>query len=91
MPNPARHNVILYGTNWCPDCIRAKLVLRRLGVNYTFINTDQDPEAEQLVIRYNQGKRIVPTIFFPDDSVLVEPSNQELTARVIALGLVEQN
>jgi mycoredoxin len=83
--------IIMYGTDWCPDCVRAKLVLRRLGVDYTYINTDKDPEAEQLVIEYNQGIRIVPTIFFPDGKALVEPSNKELTTKVMDLGLTAKS
>jgi mycoredoxin len=88
MSGSTKEEIIMYGTNWCPDCIRARLVFRKLGVSYTFINTDQDPEAEKLVIDFNDGTRVVPTIFFPDGSTLVEPSNNELTARVINLGLV---
>jgi mycoredoxin len=60
-------------------------------VEYTYINTDKDEAAENLVIEYNQGKRIVPTIFFPDESTLVEPSHKQLTEKVTSLGLVKQN
>lgn len=80
----------MYGTNWCPDCVRAKLVLKKLNVEYTYINTDHDKQAEELVIKHNNGRRIVPTIFFPDKSALVEPSNRELTEKVIGLGLAEK-
>ena len=91
MTDPIKPEIIMYGTDWCPDCLRAKLVLRRLGVQYTYINTDKDKEAENRVIEHNQGTRIVPTIFFPDNSTLVEPSNQELTEKIINLGLAKQN
>jgi mycoredoxin len=87
MSRPTTEDVIMYGTNWCPDCIRAKWVLRKLGVSYSFINTDKDSEAEKLVIEVNQGTRVIPTIFFPDGSTLVEPSNDALTTRVLDLGL----
>lgn len=52
----------LYATSWCPDCRVAKRVLRELGVDYREIDIEQDPEAAELVIRENQGKRRVPTI-----------------------------
>jgi mycoredoxin len=90
MSDHTPNKIIMYGTDWCPDCIRAKLVFKKLGADYTYINTDQDPEAEQLVIEYNHGTRIVPTIFFPDESALVEPSNQELTEKVVRLGLAKK-
>jgi mycoredoxin len=41
------------------------------------------------VVEHNGGKRVVPTIFFPDGSVLVEPSNQTLSEKIIELGLVK--
>jgi mycoredoxin len=90
MTDTPKKEIIMYGTNWCPDCVRAKLVLKKLNVEYTYINTDRDKEAEELVIKHNNGRRIVPTIFFPDDSALVEPSNRELTEKVIELGLAEK-
>jgi mycoredoxin len=32
-------------------------------------------------VRVNQGKQSVPTIVFPDGSILVEPSARELAAK----------
>lgn len=87
MNDTSYNEIIMYGTDWCPDCVRAKLVFKKLGVAFTYINTDRDKQAEELVIEHNNGTRIVPTIFFPDNSALVEPSNRELTAKVIELGL----
>lgn len=87
MTDTSNNEIIMYGTDWCPDCVRAKLVLKKLGIAFTYINTDHDKKAEELVIEHNNGTRIVPTIFFPDNSALVEPSNRELTAKVIELGL----
>ncbi|WP_425479775.1 glutaredoxin family protein [Dehalogenimonas alkenigignens] len=26
--------IIMYGTTWCPDCVRAKSVFKQLGVTY---------------------------------------------------------
>src|SRR3990172_4926601 len=43
-------------------------------------------EAERRVLELNQGKRIIPTIFFPDGSLLVEPSDADL-ARQLGLQL----
>ena len=42
----------------------------------------QDPEAIAYVEEVNQGQRIVPTIVFPDGSILVEPSNAELAEKL---------
>ena len=81
-------NIRMYSTGWCPDCIRAKAVMRRLKVKYTEIDVDKDREGYRVVIEHNGGRRIVPTIFFPDGSVLVEPSNKALSEKLIELGLV---
>lgn len=82
-------NIMMYSTAWCPDCRRAKGVMKRLKVDFTEIDVDHDKEGYQVVVDYNGGKRIVPTIFFPDGSVLVEPSNAELIEKLTSLGLVD--
>jgi len=80
--------VRMYSTSWCPDCVRAKAVMRRLKVNFAEIDVDVDQEGYQIVVDHNGGRRIVPTIFFPDGSVLVEPSNKALSEKLVELGLV---
>ncbi len=73
MPNSI---IIVYGTDWCRDCRRAKGVLERFHIPYEWINIDIDPSAEAFVLVQNKGLRIVPTILFPDSTILTEPSNQ---------------
>lgn len=82
--------VEMYSTNWCPDCVRARLVLKRLKVAFVEIDIERDKAGYARVLEQNGGQRIVPTIFFPDGSVLVEPSSQALTEHVIRLGLVPE-
>jgi thioredoxin reductase (NADPH) len=52
----------LYITSWCPDCQEAKQFLRERGVSFEETNVDEDPDAEELVLRVNEGLRKVPTI-----------------------------
>ena len=54
--------VTMYGTTWCGDCRRAKQFLRDRGVAFREVNIDERPDAEQLVLRVNNGRRKVPTI-----------------------------
>lgn len=89
MAEKAKSKIMMYSTNWCPDCRRAKLVMRRLGVEFTEIDVDRDEEGYRIVLEHNGGKRVVPTIFFPDGSVLVEPSNHALVEKLTGLGLVK--
>jgi len=54
--------VRLYTTSWCADCWYAKQFLRERGVPFEEINVDEDPDAEELILRVNGGLRKVPTI-----------------------------
>jgi mycoredoxin len=74
--------LIVYGANWCGDCRRTRRFLNQFQIPYEFINVDQDKEAEQFVIKTNRGFRSVPTIVFPDGSILVEPSNRQLAEKL---------
>jgi len=53
--------IIMYTTAWCGDCRRAKLFLRERNVPFREVNVDEDPDAEDLVLRVNEGRRKVPT------------------------------
>jgi len=72
----------VYGAPWCSDCKRAKKFLGEQRVHYDWVDVEQNAEGLALVERVNKGKRIIPTIVFEDESILVEPSNAELAARL---------
>ncbi len=82
------HDIIVYGTTWCPDCVRAKNVLRKVGVEYQWIDIGKDAEGRAFVEQVNNGMRVVPTILFPNGDTLAEPSNAELTEK---LGTLDHN
>ncbi len=81
----AETKIRVYGTTWCPDCARAKQVLANNSVTYDWIDITNDAEARAYVEKVNKGNRSVPTIVFPDGSVLVEPSNAELEKKLASL------
>ena len=72
----------MYATPYCGDTRLARRVLDEMQVVYDFIDFRQDPAAARFVEEINNGFRSSPTIIFPDGSVLVEPSERELRARV---------
>jgi len=72
----------VYGATWCPDCRRAKQFLGEQRVHYTWVDIEQYLDGQALVEQANGGKRIIPTLVFPDGSILVEPSNAELAAKL---------
>jgi mycoredoxin len=79
------NEIIMYSTSWCGDCHRAKIIFRKSEVEYTDIDLDEHPEFEDIVKEINNGRRTIPTIIFPDGSILVEPSNQELREKLASL------
>ena len=74
--------IVLYGTTWCYDSRRARAVLDQNQIPYQWVDIDQDMEGRKYVEQVNNGFRSVPTIVFPDGSMLVEPSNTELKAKL---------
>ena len=75
---PSPGEIIVYGASWCPDCRRAKQFLGSHRISYRWVDLEQSPEQVAEVERRNGGKRIIPTIVFPDGSHVAEPSNDAL-------------
>lgn len=78
-------SIRMYTTPWCGDCVRAKQVMKSMQVNYEEIDITHDEEAAAEVVRLNNGNRSVPTIVFPDGSILTEPSAPVLAAKLESL------
>ena len=74
--------ITVYGAPWCPDCRRAKQFLGEQRLPYDWIDVDVDPEGMRLMEKVNNGKQIIRTIVFGDGSVLVEPTNAQLAAKL---------
>jgi glutaredoxin len=55
-------NITIFCTSWCVDCRRAKKFLQERGVDFSEVNIDEEPDAEDLVLQVNEGRRKVPTI-----------------------------
>jgi mycoredoxin len=75
----------LFGNKWCPDCRRARLYLENNSISYLFTDVEADPEVKKRVIEINHGYCSVPTILFPDGTILTEPSNQVLDQKITQL------
>ena len=78
-----QNRIKIYATTWCGDCRMAKRWFDAHGIPYDSINIETDECAAAEVLRINRGMRSVPTIVFPDSSVLVEPSARELAAKCL--------
>lgn len=75
-------NIVVYGVDWCGDCHRTRRLLDRNNITYDWINIDKNIKGEEFVLKNNNGIRSVPTIVFPDGSILVEPSNGQLANKL---------
>ncbi len=74
--------IVVYGTEWCGMSRRARQCLDQCGATYRWVDIDRDSEACQYVETVNRGFRSVPTIVFPDGSILVEPSDIQLRRKL---------
>jgi mycoredoxin len=82
MPNTT---ITVYGTPWCGDCKRAMRVLKQHEWPYEYIDISDNDDARAYVEKVNNGNQSVPTIIFPDGSIMVEPSSAALTQKLESL------
>ena len=82
---PQDGRIKFYAHQWCGASRRCRAEMDARGVEYDYIDIEQDADAEALVKRINRGYRSVPTIIFPDGDVLVEPSAASLDQKLDGL------
>ena len=80
-PSAEEQTIKMYVTTWCGDCRMAKRWFDAHGIAYESINIEEDAKAAEYVARVNRGYRSVPTIVFPDGTILVEPGPRELASK----------
>lgn len=54
--------IVMYTTPWCRDCKEAKRFLGERGIAYEEIDIEKNPEAAEIVMKLNNGMRMVPTL-----------------------------
>jgi glutaredoxin len=59
--------VTVYGANWCGDTRRTLRDLDRAGVEYDYIDIEEDSDGEKKVIEFNRGKRRIPLVEIASD------------------------
>lgn len=60
--------IVIYSSEPCPYCVRAKELLQRKGCTYQEIRIDLDPQAREKMMAIT-GRRTVPQIFIGDHHV----------------------
>ena len=74
--------IVMYTTEFCSDCHRARAFFEANKIDYLRVGLECNEEAIEFVMKLNNGFRSVPTIIFPDGSILVEPSSKELQTKM---------
>jgi glutaredoxin len=75
------NDITVYGTDWCGDTRATRRHLDSAGVEYNYVNIDEDETAEKKVIEFNKGKRRVPLVEISSERgtrQLSVPSSAEL-------------
>ena len=83
--------IVVYGASWCPDCHRSRTFLDGHNIGYEWIDIDENPAAADKVAEINNGNKTIPTIIFPDKSILVEPSDKTLEEKLVDLGIMKSD
>jgi mycoredoxin len=69
----------VYGADWCGDTKRTLKYLNSLGIDYDYVDVEQDESASEWVKSQNEGKERKPTLIV-GSRVLSVPSESELKA-----------
>ena len=69
-PERVKAQVEIYTWQTCPFCIRAKMLLRWKGVNFTEYKIDGDGAARVRMAERANGRRTVPQIFINDQHIV---------------------
>ncbi len=83
--------IVMYTIQYCSDCRRAKAFFETHKISYLNVNLEGNEEAIEFIKTVNKGYRSVPTIIFPDGSILVEPSWDQLEAKQKTRGFAHLN
>jgi glutaredoxin 3 len=60
--------IVVYTTDWCPYCVRAKRLLSSRGYAFEEIDVDGDTAKRAWLVQVT-GRRTVPQVFIADQPV----------------------
>ncbi|MFI8633286.1 glutaredoxin family protein [Microbacterium sp. NPDC077663] len=79
--------ITMFGADWCRDCRRTKAQLDGLGIDYRYVDLEAEPDAAD-VAREISGRTNIPVVVYPDATHHVEPSNDDVAAKLRELSLI---
>jgi mycoredoxin len=74
--------IVMYVAGACTDCRRAISFFEEHHITFLQVSIERDERAMRFVSEVNHGFHSVPTIVFPDGSLLVQPTWEELRAKI---------
>ena len=84
----AQADITMYGADWCGDCRRSKRLFEELDIQVNHIDVEVDKSGAAKVVEINGGAQSIPVIVFSDGTHLTEPSDNDLKAKLTALGII---
>ncbi|MEA3246179.1 MAG: FAD-dependent oxidoreductase [Gemmatimonadota bacterium] len=70
------------GTEWSPPSHTIKDFLSRHQIPYAWVDVHRDPAMAAAAEGHSPGLRRLPVVFFPDGTVMVEPTTRDLAERI---------
>ena len=61
-------SVLIYLTDWCPFCQRAKALLKKKNASFTEVDVDDRPDLRSWLVSAS-GQRTVPQVFINGEPV----------------------
>ena len=86
---PPNLKIDIYTSRFNPECIRAKGLLDRTGVDYNEFDVDLDEFHREIMKKRSGGRTSVPQVFINGKAIVglaPDPAKQHLIKRVIAVG-----
>lgn len=79
--NKFPEKITVFSASWCPDCKRAKKILDEKQISYELIDIGKENEAFLFIEKLTKRVKI-PTIIFPDGTMMIEPSDHDLLRKL---------
>ncbi|HEX2968577.1 MAG TPA: glutaredoxin family protein [Bacteroidales bacterium] len=84
---PVENDITVYGTTWCGMTQIVRRYLDRTGLQYRYLDLEEDPDAEKQLRWITGGYTNHPTVVV-DGQVLIEPDIDELQAILAGNGYI---
>ena len=79
--NPTPSKIVMYSTTWCPDCRRSRAFMTTHSIQHVEVDIGKDRDAFNFIEKLTRRVRI-PTLIFPDGTILIEPTDEELDHKI---------